>query len=251
VLAHVLVMCNIWQSESSQRHEGNRQSSARLIFQLSTRFEMTSRTPFNKLHAAFFAGAVAVFAAAPSAHAIVVYVVPAVPIPITNSIDGVYFNLVTGATGSSGAAVSGWDINPYNNGAGLTMYGAASPSGILATGTPGTLAVATPLAFGAVIGPAGQYNQFQTVGTGFQTAGLRYVGLRFQNEALGLQNYGWLQINSGAGAGFPASIVSYGYETDGGQILAGAVPEPSTYAMFGLALAAGLGLRGWRNRRMG
>ena len=102
---------------------------------------------------------------------------------------------------------------------------------------------------GAVIGAAGQYNQLQTTATGFQTAGQRDVGLRFQNEALGIQNYGWMLINSGATSGFPASIVSYAYENNGGQILAGAVPEPSTYAMFGLALAAGLALRGWRNRR--
>jgi len=214
---------------------------------------MTSRIPFNKLHAAIFAGAV--FAAAPSAHAVVVYVIPAVPISIPNDIFGVYLNLVTGISGDSGGTVPGWDINPYNNNGGLTMYGAASPSGILATGTPGTLAVATPLAFGAVIGPLGQYNQFQTTAPGFQTAGLRYVGLRFENEALGTQNYGWMLINSGGNAppngGFPATIVSWAYETNGGQILAGAVPEPSTYAMFGLALAAGLGLRGWRNRRMG
>ena len=73
--------------------------------------------------------------------------------------------------------------------------------------------------------------------------------MRFQNEALGIQNYGWMLINSGATSGFPASIVSYAYENDGGQILAGAVPEPSTYAMFGLALAAGFAVRGWRNRR--
>ena len=73
--------------------------------------------------------------------------------------------------------------------------------------------------------------------------------MRFQNEALGIQYYGWMLINSGAAVGFPASIVSYAYENNGGQILAGAVPEPSTYAMFGLALAVGLALRGWRNRR--
>jgi len=214
---------------------------------------MTSRIPFNKLHAAIFAGAV--FAAAPMAHAVVVYVVPAAPISIPNNIFGVYVNLVTGLSGLSDAAVSGWDFNPYNNGGGLTFFGAVSPSGILATGTPGTGAVATPLEIGDVIGSAGQYNQFQTQAPGFQTAGLRYVGVLFDNEALGVQNYGWLLINSGASTlpdgGFPATIVSWAYETNGGQILAGAVPEPSTYAMFGLALAAGLGLRGWRNRRTG
>ncbi len=214
---------------------------------------MNISTPIKKLHVALFSGAAALFAAVPSAQAVVVYVVPAAPISITNSIDGIYFNLITGVTGASAASVPGWDINPYNNGGGLTFYGAASPSGVLATGTPGTSAVATPLPLGFVIGApvAGTffYNQFQTTAPGFQTTGSRYVGIRFQNEGLALQNYGWLLINSGPTAGFPASIVAYGYETNGGQILAGAVPEPSTYAMFGLALVAGLGLRGWRNRR--
>ena len=54
-------------------------------------------------------------------HLAFVVVVPAAPIPITNSIDGVYINLVTGVTGASGPAVPGWDMYPYNNGGGLTF----------------------------------------------------------------------------------------------------------------------------------
>ncbi len=214
----------------------------------------TSSSLLKRLNVAMFVGAAAVFAAAPSAHADVIYTnLTATPLSITNSIDGIYLNVVTGVSGASGAAVTGWDINPYNNGAGLTFYGAASPSGVMATGTPGTTAVATALAAGAVISSAGQFNQFQTVGTAFQGGGMSYLGFRFQNEATGQQDYGWLLVSSTAGNGFPTSILGYAYENTGASIMAGqttaAVPEPSTYAMFGLAFASFAGLSAWRRRR--
>jgi hypothetical protein len=208
----------------------------------------------KKLHLALVAGAAAVFAAAPSAEAAVVVVdLSAAPINVTNSIDGVYLNVVTGVASASAAGTPGWDINPYNNGAGLTFYGAASPSGVLATGTAGTGAVATALSVGATISAAGQYNQFQTQGTAFQAAGTSYLGFRFLNESTSLVNYGWLLLSTGATAGFPAAILAYGYENAGGVSTAGAglapVPEPSTYAMFGLAFAAAAGWRSLKGRR--
>ncbi len=207
----------------------------------------------KKLHLALVAGAAAVFSAAPPAEAAVVVVdLTATPINVTDSIDGVYLNVVTGA--ATPAATTGWDINPYNNGAGLTFYGAATPSGVLATGTPGTAAVATLLSYGALISAAGQYNQFQTQGTAFQSAGTSYLGFRFLNESTTATNYGWLRLSTGATAGFPAAITAYGYENAGASITAGAglpapVPEPSTYAMFGAALAAGAAWRGLKRRR--
>ena len=211
-----------------------------------------SSSLMKRLNVAMFAGAAAVFAAAPSAHADVIYTNLATPLSITNSIDGIYLNVVTGVSGSSGTTVTGWDINPYNNNAGLTFYGAATPSGVMATGTPGTGAVATALAAGTVISSAGQFNQFQTLGTSFQGGGSNYLGFRFQNEVTGAQNYGWLLISSTATTGFPAAILGYAYENTGASIMAGqttAVPEPSTYAMFGLAFACAAGLSAWRRRQ--
>jgi hypothetical protein len=204
----------------------------------------------KKLHVALFAGAAAAFLAAPAAHADVIYTnLSASPLSITNSIDGVYLNVVTGVSGVSAAVVTGWDINPYNNGAGLTFYGAASPSGVLATGTPGTGAVATLLGPGALISSAGQFNQFQTQGTAFQTAASgSYVGFRFMNESTGVLNYGWLQLTTGATAGFPAAIIGYAYENNGGSITT-PVPEASTFAMFGLGMAGLAGLSAWKRRR--
>jgi hypothetical protein len=215
---------------------------------------MTRNSPLpSKLHLALFAGAVAAFVAATPAEAVVIYTdLTAAPISIPNNIDGVYLNVVTGVTGTSAATVSGWDINPYQNSAGLTFYGAATPSGVMATGTAGTGAVATALSFGALISAAGQYNQFQTQGTAFQGGGTNFLGFRFLNEGTSTTNYGWLLISSTAGDGFPASILGYAYENSGASITAGAgipaVPEPSTYALFGLALAAAAGRTLWKRR---
>ncbi|KQS04966.1 hypothetical protein ASG11_12480 [Sphingomonas sp. Leaf357] len=177
-------------------------------------------------------------------------VVSNVVINVPNTIDGIYINVVTGATGTSGAAVSGWDFNPYNNNAGLTFYGTGSPYGILATGTPGTTAIARDLAAGTVIGSAGQFNQFQTLGTLFQTAGNHVLGFSFLNEATGQTNYGYARITTstgtGTGLGFPATITQLVYENSGAALtvaaVGGAVPEPATWGMmilgFGMIGAA-------------
>lgn len=190
-------------------------------------------------------------AVSPSARAAIVYNDPA-DISIPNNIDGIYFNVITGVSGSTGATVTGWDINPYNNGAGLTFYGAATPSGVLASGTPGTTATAQRLTEGTPITSAASfYNQFQTVGTAFQSGGLGYLGLRFINEGTGVLNYGWLEISATSATGFPAFITRYAYENTGASINAGqtAVPEPTTTVALGAMAAGALGLRSWRRRK--
>jgi hypothetical protein len=186
---------------------------------------------------------------ATTANAAVVFVdLSAIPIAVPNDIDGAYLNLVNGVTGASEASVPGWDINPYNNTQGLAFYSAVSPSGVLATGTPGVLAVATSLSFGDSISPLGQYNQFQTTAPSFQSVGTRYVGFRFLNEGTSQLNYAWLEIQSGGSpspnGGFPSAILRYAYENTGLSITAGevppivsAVPEPQEWAL----MLAGLG----------
>jgi hypothetical protein len=186
------------------------------------------------------ASAFVLLSVAPVAHAAVVSVSFAgAPVAVPSNIDGIYFNFVTGARTTTEA--SGFDFNPYNNGSGLTFYGNASPSGILATGTPGTLAQAQVLTFGQLISSTGQYNQYQTRGDAFDVNGQEYVGLRFLNESTGILNYGWALMSTTAGNGFPAAVLGYGYENTGltitaGQTAVAAVPEPTTVALLGLGL---------------
>lgn len=189
---------------------------------------------------ACLASVVVLLSVAPVANAAVVSVSFAgAPVTVPNNIDGVYFNFVTGTRSTTETA--GFDFNPYNNTTGLTFYGNASPSGILATGTPGTTAQARALTFGALISAAGQYNQYQTRGDSFDVTGQEYVGLRFFNESTGILNYGWALMSTTAGNGFPAAVLGYGYENTGfsitaGQTAAAAVPEPTTVALLGLGL---------------
>jgi hypothetical protein len=202
---------------------------------------------FSKISRSVLAGATALLFLAPAAQAAVISVsFASAPVVVPNNIDGIYFNFVTGTRSTT--EFTGYDFNPYNNNGGLTFYGAAAPSGILATGTPGTLAQARVLQFGDLISATGQYNQFQTRGDGFNITGQEYVGLRFLNEATGILNYGWALMSTTAGNGFPASVLGYGYENTGLSITAGQtaavvppsgdVPEPGSIALIALALGA-------------
>ncbi|MDO9073406.1 MAG: PEP-CTERM sorting domain-containing protein [Rubrivivax sp.] len=196
---------------------------------------------------ALFRGALAltavatVMAAAP-AHAVLVYSGP-VSIAIPDDIDGVYVNLVTGASGATGGSAPGWDINPYSALAGqFNLWGFTtttwlSPSGVI--GGPYPLAAGTSIdAAGTFFRPGGGTD----VGTQVTLNAANLFGVRFTNEALGNAiNFGWVEITFGASAA-ERSITGWAYENSGGAILANAVPEPGTYAMMlaGLAAIGGL-----------
>ena len=56
---------------------------------------------------------------------------------------------------------------------------------------------------------------WQTANTG------KYLGVRFFNEATSSVNYGWIQLDTGAAGGFPATLIQYCYQNDGTQIQTG------------------------------
>lgn len=182
-------------------------------------------------------------AAAPFAHASIVYTdLGANSLKIKNTANGTYLNVVNGDSGSNAANVSGWDINAYG-GTGLTFF----TTGINAIRANAGGAIA--LTVGQQIGPSGNFNAGTTTGTAFQTDGEEYLGFRFLNESTGATNYGWALIsttfkNNAANNGFPAAILGYAFENSGAAInagatgLAAAVPEPGSFALFGLGLAA-------------
>ena len=146
------------------------------------------------------------------------------PVPATN--DGVYLNLVTGATGSTGSAATGWDINLYKSGSALYFYWPATPAN--SAGGVSTASVYDALAAGATIG-SGQTYILNAAGGGppsmvnWQTTQTgKYLGVRFYNESVSQINYGWLQLDTSASdVGFPATINQYCYDDSGATILAG------------------------------
>lgn len=199
----------------------------------------------NTVRGALAAAALVTLVAAPAHAAIVVYSGP--PISITPNIDGLYLNVVTGA--SANGSVAGWDINIYNNStlSPTLSFWAATGGGYVGVGS-----AVSNLTTGTPIGPASNFLS-TNVGGGFTatdfagTTGL--FGFRFINEAAGTTHYGWARMSSGTDGGFPASIVSYAFEsTPNLGVQAGIVPEPGTYALMlaGLAGVAGFAARSRR-----
>ncbi|MBN8814892.1 MAG: PEPxxWA-CTERM sorting domain-containing protein [Sphingomonas sp.] len=169
------------------------------------------------------------------------------PINVPNNIDGVYLNLLTGATGSSGSGVSGWDVNMYLTNSVFTFFwNNTAPSvsgGVAATANgayldlaPGTV-VSSLSAFSATSGGGGAAGS-----AAFQTTGIHTLGFRFYNESTSSINYGYMRIQNTGPNGFPATILSWTFENSGGAITVPAavagVPEPATWALMILGFGA-------------
>lgn len=165
-----------------------------------------------------------------STSAMAAVVCSSAPVSVPANLDGVYLNIATGATGTSGSGVSGWDINLYQTGtpAGLYFFWPSTPAssyGGVATGTVydsllagATVSAAQAYSVASGGGGAANYVNWQT--TTAQTG--RYLGVRFFNEATSAINYGWMQIDTGASNGFPATINQYCYDNTGAAIVTGA-----------------------------
>ena len=201
----------------------------------------------NRLNAHFAAAAVVAsvgaMGAAQNADAAIVWS-GIVNIAIPSNVDGVYMNVLTGQTGTAGAAVTGWDINPY----GATTLQFFSPTGggyVRGLGSSGTLV--DNLAHGTLINASQSFGSgtAETTGaTAFNAGSMsNLVGFRFVNEATGATHYGWMRILLG-GTGLasqPRAIIEYAYENVAGAgIGAGVIiPAPGAIALLGLAGVVG------------
>ncbi len=213
----------------------------------------STRLSTNKLDlrlAAYAAAGVALAAPAitPSAQADIVYSGP-LNLAVPNTLNGIYLDLATGATSTS--FFSGYDINPYGTDTNGLVFLGAIGAGFFA---PTTASPASALLPGTSIGPADVFTTAFS-GVNFHVTGTEFFGLQFVNSNTGGTDYGWIQFQTTAATGFPATILGYAYNNvAGGAILAGqttAVPEPGTTAALGFgALSLGAaGVRRWRKAR--
>lgn len=177
---------------------------------------------------------------------------PATPLTVPANIDGVYINVVTGATGTSGGAVAGWDLNPYsnNNTVQLQFFSPGSPAGGSVMRYPGSAVItAGSLAAGTVVDGAGTYSgstnplTFGSDPGNWVLNASNYFGFRFLNENNGQVHFGFGRMDVGADATI-RSIAQLFYEDQPGAGIS-VVPEPA-----GALLAAGAaGLLTLRRRR--
>ena len=131
-------------------------------------------------------------------------VVDSGPLTITvpQNLDGIYYNVVTGANGATGAGTAGWDINVYQPDAafGISFFWPTpnTNAGGVAAGT-----VYSSLAVGTVVNSASNFSIASGGGgatnfVNFITAGPKTLGIRFTNEAGGGVHFGYINfITSG------------------------------------------------------
>lgn len=81
-------------------------------------------------------------------------------------------------------------------------------------------------------GPSGNFSPDDIAGNP------EYVGVRFKLGGAGLDYYGWIAVDFTNRAEVAGSVTGFGYETSGGAISAGAIPEPAGLGLLAVGAAA-------------
>jgi hypothetical protein len=139
-----------------------------------------------------------------------------VSIAIPDDADGLYLNVVTGASGGAGGGVAGWDVNPYSAtpGTSFNLWGPTTttwfnPQAVVGGNynlPGGTVIQGAAAAFfrpgsGTNVGTQVTLNSDQN-----------FLGFRFANEAnAGAIHFGYIQVQFGATAS-TRTIVRYVYD---------------------------------------
>ena len=171
-------------------------------------------------------------------------------IPATTA--GVYINLVTGATGSSGGAVAGWDFNPYLTASGLGFYWSPDLAGGLrgaavAVGPSPNNNLAADLPFGSVVSAASLFTSaIQSASANYRDTGVSYLGFRFVNS--GVMNYGYAAIQTSAANGFPATLLGWVYEDSGQSITVQPIPAPGAAGLLAMLAIGATSRRSMRRK---
>jgi hypothetical protein len=162
---------------------------------------------------------------------------------IPNTIDGLYINVETQATGSAGSVTAGWDINPYSA-TSLTWFNATGTGMMrfpgVTTGSAGNLAPGTEInatrsyGSGAVVVGSAPGN--------WQLNASNYFGFRFVASD-GLTHYGWGRFVIGASiSGTDRMIAELAYESVPGTaitIAGSSAPLCTAPSLSGLVTDAG------------
>jgi hypothetical protein len=203
--------------------------------------DLTKRLESHWLAVSAAATATGAFGVVESAQGALVFHWPA-GVSIPANIDGVYLNLVTGATGSNAASVSGWDINPFLFSGQGTIF-TNTGSGIVSSSPTGGV-YDLPLA--SFVGPASVYDTGIVSATPASLLDPLTIGFRFVNEFAGNQTqYGWMRLRLPQPEA-PGEIYYWAYDDSGAEVAAGFVPTPGAFSMLTLGAA---GLAGRRSRR--
>jgi hypothetical protein len=175
------------------------------------------------------------------------------PIPVPDTFDGLYLNVLTGSNGASEAAVPGWDIDPYNYQSKLAFWWNSSKAD-----SYGGVAVSAGAAYldltpGSVISPASVFSSSpnSAAAVHFQPVGSHIMGFRFFNEESGLVNYGYMTLSSLGNNGYPLIIQNWSIDNTGAAIVVRAIPEPSTATLLALGVLAIGGMTVRSRRRTG
>lgn len=184
---------------------------------------------------------------------------PATPLTVPYNGDGIYLNVLNGASGPNGGVTPGWDFNPYGP-ATLQWFNQpnVSPGSLVRYSSSPSLAAGS-LDLSTVVDSASLYviagnDDSVAIGAGageWKLNNANYFGFKFIDESDSLVHYGWgiMVLGDTAGTGTRAiTNVFYESQPSVGIVVGdtGAVPEPTSSLLA--AGAAGLSLL--RRRRL-